>query len=341
MSHDHEGHTHHHPESGVDGDVRLTVIIPSWNQRDLLLECLESLAQQTYANFDIMVVDDGSTDDTVTAVNGAYPNVHVISMDENAGFAAAVNTGIQEIHTEFVLLLNNDMTLDKHCLAELVEAADRSEAAMFAPLVLWKDDPAVVYSAGDRILANGRPQAIGFRVPLDEFAPPDRIFGVSAGAALYRRMLFDEIGYFDESYIAYFEDADLCARARLAGLDAAFVGDAVAYHVGSASIRGRMWWRTRQCSRNYFLLIAKTFPVSVLLRHSPEIAVESLQALVRIVDAARCEFGLGKAIGILFTALYSLGRQLPNAVQERMKIQRHRAITPLQFNDLLTRAPRK
>lgn len=319
--------------------LRLTVVIPTWNRWALLEECLQSLRKQTFEAFEVIVVDDGSTDDTAAAVKRDFPEVRFIRLEMNGGFAKAVNVGIREARLELVMLLNNDMTLDKHCISELVEGADESAAAMFAPLVLFKDDPDVIYSAGDRLLANGRPESVGFRIPIEDFSEPGRIFGVSAGAALYRRALFDEIGLFDEGFVAYFEDADLCARARLAGLEASFVGEAVAYHVGSASIEERLWWRTRQCYRNYHLLVVKNMPASVLLHHLGAIALESWRGMGRVVSAARCEFGLARSLWILIKTVGSIKLAFIGAVVQRWKIQRGRALTGREFEALLDEEP--
>lgn len=317
--------------------ARVSVVIPTWNHVDLLTECLESLRAQTYQDIEIIVADDGSTDGTAEVVKRRFPEVHLGPLPVNRGFCVAVNAGIREAHGEYIVLLNNDMTLDPRFLEQLVARADESDAAMFAPLVVWRDDPKAVYSAGDRQRVDGRPESIGFRRALSECVFTDEVFGVSAGAALYRREVFDTVGLFDEQYVAYFEDSDLNFRARLAGFHACFVREALAYHVGSASQGGRTWWRTRQCFRNHALLVIKNIPTPLLVRYLPLILVERLRGVGRVVASARTEFGLARAIGVLIGTGFEIVMLLPHALRERRRIQRARRLTPSQLAPFLTR----
>jgi len=156
------------------------VVITSYRARELTLECLESLAAQTYNDAEVVVVDDGSTDGTSEAVAAQFPRVTLERMPENSGFCVATNTGIRLARGDLILLLNNDMVLEADFVERLVEAADRSAAAMFAPLVLWRAEPSVVYSAGDRQRTDGRPEPVGFRMPASECAFDEPPFGVTA-----------------------------------------------------------------------------------------------------------------------------------------------------------------
>ena len=315
---------------------RITIVIPTWNRKDLLADCLASIRAQTFDAYHVIVVDDGSTDKTADYVAAEFPEVQLIHLPANKGFCVAANAGIREADTEFVLLLNNDMTLDLGFLDALVAASEASDAALFAPLVLWRDQPEVVYSAGDRQRVNGRPESIGFRQLLAEFEPPPEIFGISAGAGLYRREVFEQLGLLDEQFGAYFEDSDLSFRARLAGYRAEFVREAVAYHVGSASLEGRTWWRARQCCRNHALLVIKNMPARLLLRHAPEILCERLHQIRSFVSAARGEFGLAKALIMLLQLWGSLFTALPHALKERAKIQRRRTLDIEALDAILT-----
>jgi len=257
-------------------------------------------------------------------------------LPRNRGFAGAANAGLKHAKTKYVMLLNNDMTLAADALEKIHSAMESGIADMAAPLVLWRDHPDTVYSCGDRIRTSGRPEAIGFRAPRMNFEPLTRPFGVSAGAAMYKRTLFGEIGYLDEHFVAYFEDSDLCFRARLAGFAAAVVPDAIAYHVGSASLEGRMWWRSRQCFRNHTLLIVKNMPRGLLIRYAPEIGRERLHQLRSFVNAARAELGSRRAIQLVGLTALDLLFQLPYAWRQRLRIQRSRKITNEQLHALLT-----
>lgn len=319
------------------GQPQISIVVPTWNRRDLAVTCLRSLAAQTFRDIEIILVDDGSTDGTAEAVARAFPEVRVLRMPENRGFCRAVNAGIRQASASLILLLNNDMTLAVDFLERLAGAAAASDAAMFAPLVLWRDEPETIYAAGDRLRANGRPESIGFREPREGFAFPEGIFGVSAGAGLYRRALFDSVGLLDERFVAYFEDSDLSFRARLAGFRAELVPDAVAYHIGSASIAGRTWWRTRQCFRNHALLVIKDMPRPLLVRHAASIAGERLHQARRLFSAARAEFGAMRAAACLLGAAYSLLREIPHALAERRRIQRGRVIAIEDLEALLTK----
>ena len=315
---------------------RVSVVIPTWNGRDLVLACLKSLSAQTFRDFEIIVVDDGSTDDTVARLEDRFPGAGLIKLDLNSGFCIAANTGIEKSVGELIVLLNNDMTVAPDFLERLVAAADATNAALFAPLVLWRDDPGVVYSAGDMQRRNGRPESIGFRHPLDGFPFSDEVFGVSAGAALYRREVFDTVGMLDPAYGIYFSDSDLSFRARLAGFRPRFVRDAVAYHVGGASLFGKTLKRTRQCCVNHVLLVLKNMPLRLILRHGPAILAERLHQVRRLFSAARAEYGALRAGVVVCQTLMSVSLLVPHALSERRKIQRARKIAVEELEGLLS-----
>lgn len=316
-------------------EARVSIVVPTWNRKDLIGACLESLGAQTFRAFEVVVVDDGSTDGTEAFLAEAYPDVRVVRLEQNRGFCVAANAGIRAAQRELVFLLNNDMTLEPDCLEKLVAAADASDAAMFGPLVLFQDEPETIYSAGDAQRQDGRPESIGFRCTR-AFHFPDRVFGVSAGAGLYRREVFDKIGLFDERFVAYFEDSDLNFRARLAGFDADFVEGAVAYHIGSASLEGRNWWRTRQCCRNHVLLVVKNMPASLIVRYARIIFKERRHQIRRLFSACRAEFGALGAFARLLGTWASIWAALPHAIRERRRIQRQRVLGPDEIDQLLT-----
>ncbi len=324
-----------HDLAGAEMSARIGIIIPTWNRVDLARECLQSLRAQTYRDFEAILVDDGSTDGTADRVGEEFPETRVMSLPSNQGFAAAVNAGIRAADHELIVLLNNDMTLDPLFLAELVGAADTSDAAFFAPLILWRDEADTIYSAGDRQRQDGRPEPIGFRAPLRDFPFNEALFGTSAGAALYRRSFFEAVGFLDERFVAYFEDCDLSFRARLLRLHPQLVREAVAYHRGSATIEGRTWWRARQCYRNHALLVLKNMPVGLVCGHAWAIVAERWNQTRMLVSSARCEFGLVRALAILARAQLSLLAAFPHALGERRRIRRNCQLTPEELDVLL------
>jgi GT2 family glycosyltransferase len=274
----------------------LTVVIPTYTRSDLLAECLKSLAAQTFRDFEVIVVDDASPQDVADCVARAYPSARVIRRAENGGFARTANAGVRAATTPHLMLLNDDMTLAPDCIERLMTGLRESGAAMACPLVLFRDQPDIIYSAGDRITRGGRPESIGFRQKRDGFEFQRNPWGVSAGAALYAREVFDTIGHFDELFVAYFEDADLCLRARRAGFAAVCVPEAVAYHVGSASQTGSTTWRTRQCYRNHALLVAKHFSTSERLARALWILIERMHQSRRVFTTHRAEAGFAHAV---------------------------------------------
>jgi len=315
---------------------RVSVLVPTWNGRGLILVCLESLSMQTFYDFEIVVVDDGSDDGTSAHVKERFPDVRLITFDHNAGFCIAVNKGIEESGGDLIILLNNDMTVAPDFIERLVAAADATDAALFAPLVVWRDEPHIIYSAGDMQRRNGRPESIGFRRPLEGFPFSEDVFGISAGAALYRRKVFEAVGVFDPAYDIYFSDSDLSFRARLAGFRARFVRDAVAYHVGSASLFGKTLKRTRQCCINHVLLVLKNMPLRLILRHAPAILAERAHQVRRLFSAARAECGALRAALILGQTLLSIPWLLPHALSERRRIQQTRKIDIEELEGLLS-----
>jgi GT2 family glycosyltransferase len=297
----------------------LTIVVPVYKRVDLLAACLSSLNEQTYRDFHVIVVDDASPEDVAACVGRARLSAEVVRRETNGGFACAANTGIRRAESPFIMLLNDDMTLAPDCLSRLMEGLGETGGAMACPLVLFRDEPDTIYSAGDRITRAGRPESIGHREKRAGFQFEGRPFGVSAGAAIYSREVFDRVGLFDETFVAYFEDADLCVRARAAGFGAVCIPEAVAYHVGSASQAGSTAWRTRQCYRNHALLVTKNFRNRDLLLGAPAILAERVHQTRRLISAYRAEAGLARALAEWGRAWSEIVRALPGALAQRFR----------------------
>jgi len=314
----------------------VSVVIPTYNRRDLVERCLDSLALQTHDDIEIIVVDDGSTDGTAELVASRYPHARMERLPRNGGFAVAANAGIRAARGAWVLLLNNDVTMEPDCIARMLATAEQASSDIVAPMILWDDDRARIYSAGDRMRKDGRPEPIGFRQPREGFTPPEFIFGATAACGLFRREVLDTVGLLDESFGAYFEDSDLCFRARLAGFRAALAAEAVAYHIGSASQGGRTWWRSAQCCRNHALLVEKNMPEALRAKHHALIAAERRHQSERLWSSARAELGTLRAVGVALRYALSLKRALPAARRARTTIQAAARVTPDEMDTWLS-----
>lgn len=249
------------------GDKRVSVIIPSWNGKELLEICLASLTKQTFKNFEIIVVDNGSTDDSVSFIEKFYPQTKLIKLPTNLGFAAAVNKGIKASFGKYVILLNNDTKADKRCLEYLVKIADKhKDVGMVASKMLQFYQPDLIDSAGDYIDAAGHANNIG-RGEKDcaLFNKEGYVFLVNGGGSLFKMEVFEKVGLLDEDYFAYFEDVDIGLRAQLQGFKAYYQPKAIIWHIHKATSNRNKALTQYLQFRNMTMTIIKDFPRSLLL----------------------------------------------------------------------------
>ncbi|RJP84128.1 MAG: glycosyltransferase family 2 protein [Desulfobacteraceae bacterium] len=215
----------------------VTVIIVNWNGKRLLQECLECLEQQTYRDFAVVVVDNGSTDGSVDWVKDRFPDVQVIPLDKNYGFCLANNIALKEAGSEYAALLNNDAMAHKDWLARLVAAMEANPAAGFASSkFLYYDHPDTIDRAGDGYTRAGVASLRGRGANARQYGRMEWIFGACGGASIYRTRMLQEIGYFDPDFFIIHEDVDLSFRAQLRGYRCLYVNEAVVFHRASSSI---------------------------------------------------------------------------------------------------------
>ena len=247
-------------------NVQVSVIIPNWNGAHHLRECLDSLAVQTFADFETILVDNGSTDASVSLVERDYPWVRVIGLAQNLGFSAAVNVGIRNSSAEFVALLNNDTRARRDWLERLVQGLwDWPEASFVASKMLRYDPPHLIDSAGDHYrLLSGAGNNLGAGEPESLHNRPAWVFGACAGAAVYRRSLFDDIGLFDEDFFLVFEDVDLSLRAQVAGHHCLYLPEAVVLHKRGGSTDSSSPEVITRSWRNHIWVAGKNLPPLLL-----------------------------------------------------------------------------
>ena len=220
--------------------ARWSVVIPTWNGRHLLEEALNALDRQSLRNFEIIVVDDASDDDTVEWIRENRPRDVVIELSARRGLAVALNRGIEFASASYIALLNNDAVPDAGWLMALDNAFRAEPAVSFlASRIRLYDDPSRLHAAGDTYSRSGLPGNRGaWDADGGDYLMACHVFGACAAAAGYRRELFDDVGLFDEDLVMYCEDVDLDWRAQLAGHRCLYVPDAIVRHRLSATAGG-------------------------------------------------------------------------------------------------------
>ncbi len=253
----------------------ISVVIPTFNGLELLKSCLTSLREQLLPPDEIIVVDDGSTDGTVQVIPSLFPEVQIVGLQRNGGFARAANVGVSVAAGDFIVLLNNDVELDRAFLSEIVLGAWRwPEAGWLASKILLQDRRDIIHSAGDFYRYDGRPVNRGvWQKDLGQYDAEEEVFGACAAACLYRREFLEQLcegdGPFDADLFMYLEDVDLNLRARLLGQRCFYIPAAVAYHRLSSTGGGVL--ASYYCGRNFLLVAAKDLPNRVLVEFWPSI----------------------------------------------------------------------
>jgi GT2 family glycosyltransferase len=263
------------------GDATVSVVIVNWNGRRLLGACLDALLRQTRPADEIVLVDNGSTDGSTAFVAARYPRVTILPLARNVGFAAGNNHGIARSRGALIATLNNDTVPAATWLEELCAPLEADPALGSAmSTMLFAGAPERIAAAGLRVCRNG--------LALDDLAghrytgrrtTPRPIFGPSAGAALYRRRMLNEIGAFDRDFFMYLEDVDLAWRARLRGWDSVHAPAATTLHLYSASSVQGSAFKRFHLARNRLWCLRKNLPAPLARRHAAAIAAYDAAAV--------------------------------------------------------------
>ena len=247
----------------------ISVVIVNYNGDHFLDKCISSLCQQTFKDFETILVDNGSTDGSVTHVRTRFPSVKIIETRMNLGFSGGANAGIKKAKGEFILTLNNDTMVDPYLLEEIQKPMHSDpRVGMCASKILFPDN--LLNSTGICISRSGAAWDRGIYEPDDgRYDQVEEVLGPCAGSALYRREMLDEIGIFDEDFFIYMEDVDLAFRGRLSGWKCIYMPTArvIHEHGGTAGINSDL--SVFYSNRNLLWNAVKNFPAKTLLISSP------------------------------------------------------------------------
>ncbi len=250
--------------------VNLTVIIPNYNGKHFLKECFQSLKNQNYS-FEVIIVDNASEDGSIEYIKKNYPEFILIQNKENLGFASAINQGINLSKTDYVFLLNNDVELEPDCISNIVGCLEKDDKtfAVTSKMIQYQNRNKID-DAGDEYTLLGWTKRVGYNKSPEDYIQKRETFSACAGAAIYRKSVFDKIGLFDENFFAYMEDVDLSYRARIHGYKCIYCPEAVVYHRGSGTSGSRYnEFKIKLAARNNIYVPYKNMPWPQLILNSP------------------------------------------------------------------------
>lgn len=310
------------------------VIIPSWNAANDLAASVESVLSQSHNNLTLVIVDNGSTDDSRKVIQhylAKDSRVRAIYNDQNYGFTGGVNPGIElalEENAHYVALLNNDAVADADWAAKLAGFLDKNPDFGIATCKLLHSDGKTFDSTGDQYSVWGLPYPRGRNEPIgDAYDAQTLIFGASGGASMYRVDMLRQIGLFDQDFFAYYEDIDISFRAQLAGWKVGYVPKAVVYHEQGKTSRKLKGFTVYHSFKNFPMVVVKDVPKGLL--HV-------------IVPRFLLSYGAFLASAILrgrgWDALRGIGaflRLLPRKLAARRAIQKHKKVSVDYINSLL------
>jgi GT2 family glycosyltransferase len=293
----------------------VSVLVLNWNGAPHLPRCLEALQVQTWRDFEVLVLDNASTDGSVDEVERRWPGFHLVRFEHNLGFAAANNRGARLARGRWLAFLNNDAFPQPDWLERLIEAAQtRPEFTFFASRLVYAGDTERMQAAGDVLNISGFAWSRDNGFPLEAaHLAPEEVFSACAAAAMYQRQAFLEVGGFNEDFVSHLEDVDLGFRLRMVGRRCLYVPSAVVSHVGSASYGAESERTVYQVQRNVVWLYVANMPGRLFWKYLPAHLAGNLVFLLYYALHGR-----GRAV--LRAKLDALGG-LPGALRRRRRVQ--------------------
>lgn len=251
----------------------ISIVIPNYNGKKYLKNCIDAIYKKVYldkSEFEVIVIDNASKDDDFKWIS-QYKDIKFVALDKNYGFSRAVNEGIKISSGEYVILLNNDTEILEEFVEELFNCIDSDDKIFSAcSKMIQYHDKDLIDDAGDEYNLLGWAYKRGDGKDVESYSKAQEVFSSCAGAAIYRKSIFDEIGLFDESFFAYMEDVDISYRARIHGYKNIYCPDAKVYHIGSATSGSKYNdFKIELAARNNIFVPYKNMPFLQLLINFP------------------------------------------------------------------------
>lgn len=309
----------------------ISIVIPNYNGMEHLETCYNSLSKQTYKDFEIILVDNNSKDDSVKFTEKNYPDIKILKVNYNSGFAKAVNGGIKISIGEFTLLLNNDTECKEDFLEEMLKGFRDKDTGSVACKMINFYDRSIIDDAGDFIKLKGSPYARGHgEQDIGQYDRHKYIFGACAGAAMYKREIFYELGFFDEDFFAYYEDVDMSFRMQIAGYKCYYNPKAVCYHKRGATTKTMTGFETMLCEKNLIAVRLKNYPFLTLLKCSPYFMIVRIKRYYNFLTKHSSSLFMSAVKGYFKGLL-----EIPKSLRKRKFIQKSRTVSSEYLENIL------
>src|SRR5512143_3883264 len=308
----------------------VSIIIVNWNGSIHLPTCLNALRRQTFTHFEVIVVDNASRDDSIELLKRDYPEVKILALDRNRGFAGGNNVGIKSALGSIIVLLNNDTEVEPHWLQVITDTFDEHpEAGLIASKMLLFDQRDKFHTAGDYYRLDGIPGNRGvWETDRGQYNNKEYVFSACGGSAAYRRSMLDQIGLLDEDFFYSCEDIDLAWRAQLAGWKCVYAPQATVYHKLSATGGGAT--ASFYDGRNFIYVIAKDYPSSLWKIYRGAVIRKQWSLFAEALRAWRGQAARARMRGMLSGLIH-----LPKMLNKRRAIQAARGVDDAYLLSLL------
>lgn len=306
-----------------------SVLVLNRNGESFLPRCLEALAAQTFRDFELIVLDNASTDHSLEVVKDNCPGAQIVRFETNLGFSIANNRGAARARGEWLALLNNDAFPEPGWLAAMARAINENPGyAFFSSLLVQSEQPGRVQSSGDILNISGHAWSRDNHTPLEKACRvPGEVFSPCAAAAVYHRQQYLAVGGLDEAFVSHHEDVDLGFRLRLQGCRCLYVPDAVVAHIGSGTYGVESDYTVYQVQRNVVWCYFANMPGWLFWKYLPAHVLATLFFLAY--------YTLRRQAGPVWRARRDAYRELPRVLARRKQIQAARVATPGQIDRAL------
>ncbi len=293
---------------------KISIIIPNYNGKHYLETIMPLLVKSEH---EIIIIDNASTDGSITFLQEYTDEIDLIQNEDNMGFSVAVNQGIKAACSDYVLLLNNDTEFELEAFDKMIRVMNMDKSIFsVASKMIQYHNKSLIDTAGDEYNILGWAHKRGYNMSSRTRNNMKRVFSSCAGAALYRKSVFEKIGYFDERFFAYMEDVDVGYRANIFGYKNVYCPEAIIYHIGSGtSGSGRNAFKAKLSGRNNVYVAYKNMPLVQLLLNMPFLI-------------------LGFFIKYIFFSRHDLGKEYITGVLEGLKTLKSIKKVPFRIRNL-------